>query len=69
VYVCISIIGCKGFWNYDAVNVIRLQPSKVDRNRILCAPIEIKDILDTENVSEMIEECKKRNRYALGIKR
>lgn len=69
VYICTSIIGCKGYWNYDACNVIRPQPSKVDRDRILCAPIEINDILDTENVGAMIEECKKRTRYALGIKR
>lgn len=69
VYICISIIGCKGYWNYDTGVGIRSQPTKVDRDRILCAPIEIKDILNMENVSAMIEECKKRTRYVLGIKR
>ncbi|MCD8225319.1 MAG: ATP-binding protein [Clostridiales bacterium] len=69
VYICISIIGCKGYWNYDTCFSRHPQPSRVDRDRILCAPIEIRDILDAENVSEMIEECKKRTRYALGIKR
>lgn len=69
VYVCISVIGCKGYWNYDSVSVSCPVSSKVDRDRILCAPIEIRDILDVDLVSEMIEECKKRTRYALGIKR
>jgi len=40
--------------------------SKVDRDRIICTPIEIKDILDVQNVKEMIEECKKITQYALG---
>lgn len=69
VYVCTSVIGCKGYWNYDSASAIRPAPSKVDRDRILCAPIEIKDILDAELVGDMVEECKKRTRYALGIKR
>ena len=38
----------------------------VDGDRIICAPIEIKDISDSDNVEEMIEECKKMTRYALG---
>ena len=66
VYVCTSIIGCKGYWNYDSRNAIHPLPSKVDRDRIICTPIEIKDISDDENVEEMIEECKKMTRYALG---
>lgn len=66
VYVCTSIIGCKGYWNYDCYNSIHPSPSKVDRDRIICTPIEIKDISDVENVEEMIEECKKMTRYALG---
>ncbi len=69
VYVCISVIGCKGYWNYDTVFAVHSIPSKVDRDRILCAPIEIRDLLDVDLVSDMIEECKKRTRYALGIKR
>ena len=68
VYVCTSIIGCKGYWNYDSRNAIHPLPSKVDRDRILCAPIEIKDISDADNVEEIIEECKKMTRYALGKK-
>lgn len=66
VYVCTSIIGCKGYWNYDSNNSIHSLLSKVDRDRIVCAPIEIKDISDAENVEKMIEECKKMTRYALG---
>lgn len=66
VYVCTSIVGCKGYWNYDSLNTIHPLPSRVDRDRIICAPIEIKDISDAENVEEMIEECKKMTRYALG---
>lgn len=66
VYICISIIGCKGYWNYDSRNLIHPIPSKVDRDRIICMPVEIKDISDAESVEEMIEECKKMTRYALG---
>lgn len=66
VYVCTSIIGCKGYWNYNNQNTIHPLPSKVDRDRIICTPIEIKDISDAANVEEMIEECKKMTRYALG---
>lgn len=66
VYVCTSIIGCKGYWNYDSLNSIHPLPSKVDRDRVICTPIEIKDLSDAENVEEMIEECKKMTRYALG---
>ena len=68
VYVCTSIIGCKGYWNYDGRNTIHPLPSKVDRDRIICTPIEIKDILNAKNVEQMIEECKKMTRYALGKK-
>ena len=66
VYVCTSIIGCKGYFNYDTRNSIHPLPSKVDRDRIICAPIEIEDISDVENVKEMIKECMKMTRYALG---
>ena len=66
VYICTSIIGCKGYWNYDSHNTIHPLPSKVDRDRIMCIPIEIKDISDIQNVADMIEECKKMTRYALG---
>ena len=36
VYVCTSIIGCKGHWNYDSRNAINPLPSRVDRDRIIC---------------------------------
>ncbi|XCP86582.1 ATP-binding protein [Roseburia hominis] len=68
VYICTSIIGCKGYRNYGySVGIHSVSP-KIDRDRILCSPIEIKDITDAENVQAMIEECKKMTRYALGTK-
>lgn len=68
MYVCTSIIGCKGYWNYDNHPAIHPVASKVDRNRILCEPIEIRDILDSEEVEKMTEECRKMTGYALGIR-
>jgi hypothetical protein len=68
MFVCIAILGCKGYWNYESYSFIRPVSSKIDRDRILCVPIEIKDISDTENVEKMIEECKKMTRYALGMR-
>jgi hypothetical protein len=68
VFVCVSILGCKGYWNYDSSDVFRPVPSRIDRDRILCSPIEIKDISDIAEVKEMIEECKKMTRYALGMR-
>lgn len=66
VYVCTSILGCKGLWNYNYQNSIHPLPSRVDRDRIICTPIEIKNLSDAGDVDEMIEECKKMTRYALG---
>lgn len=66
IFICTSIIGCKGYRNYDSSGFIHPLPSKVDRDRIICIPIEIKDISDTSNVTAMIGECKKMTRYALG---
>lgn len=68
VYVCTTIIGCKGYRNYDEQFSFRPIISQVDRNRILCTPIEIKDILDAENVEDIIKECRKTTKYALGIR-
>jgi hypothetical protein len=68
MYVCISIYGCKGYWNYEILRNYNSVPARIDRDRILCEPIEIKDISDTQNVEEMIEECKKITRYALGMR-
>ena len=65
MYVCISIIGCKGYRNYSGYASMHSEP-RIDRDRILCAPIEIGDILKAENVEDMVEECKKMTRYALG---
>lgn len=67
MYVCISIIGCKGYRNYSGYASMHSEP-RIDRDRILCAPIEIGDILKAENVKDMVEECKKMTRYALGSK-
>lgn len=68
MYICTSIIGCKGYRNYDNRSLSFPNISKIDRNRILCNPIEIKDILDAETVEKMINESKKMTRYALGMK-
>lgn len=68
MYICVSIIGCKGYRNYDNRPLNHPDMSRIDRDRIMCTPIEIKDILDSENVEKMIEECKKMTRYALGMK-
>lgn len=68
VYICTSVIGCKGYRNYgNQVGIHSVSP-KIDRDRILCNPIEIKDMSDAENVQAMIEECKKMTRYALGMR-
>lgn len=68
MYICTSIIGCKGYWNFDNRSAAYPVASKVDRDRIFCTPIEVRDILDAENVDKMIEECKTMTRYALGMK-
>lgn len=68
MYICTSIIGCKGYRNYYNRSLIYPDMSRIDRDRILCTPIEVKDILNTDNVEKMVEECKKMTRYALGIK-
>ena len=68
MYICISIIGCKGYWNFDNRSAVDPVASKIDRDRIFCTPIEVRDILDAGNVDKMIEECKTMTRYALGMK-
>ena len=67
MYVCVTIIGCKNMWSeYEFKNDYA---AKVDRNEIFCMPLEIKDILDKENVNEVIEECRKAIMYSLGRRR
>jgi hypothetical protein len=68
MFVCVSILGCKGYWNDEIRYDFRPASARIDRDRILCEPIEIKDISDTQNVEKMIEECKKITRYALGMR-
>ncbi|MGF0148695.1 hypothetical protein ACQRDF_15115 [Lachnospiraceae bacterium SGI.054] len=46
VYVCVSLLECKGYWNYVSGVSVHPAASKIDRDRILCEPIEIKDISD-----------------------
>lgn len=68
VYICVAILGCKGMisspYNYQT-NYF----AKVDRNRILCTPIEIRDILDEKEANAALVRCKKEMYYALGIKK
>lgn len=66
MYVCVTIIGCKGYWNYIE-NQYSIKPTKVARNRIWCMPIEISDILNEEQVRDGIEDCVQIIKYSLGI--
>ena len=43
-------------------------PTKVDRNQIVCTPIEIRNIQDDEQVREGIENCIRMTKYSLGIR-
>lgn len=64
MFVCVSILGCKNLWNkFPSWQ----KSAKVDRDKILCNPLEIKDILDEEQMENAIEECKKIVKYSLGI--
>ena len=67
MYVCISIFGCKGLWSDE--DFYSDYYAKVDRDEIFCMPLEIYDILDSKNVSEVMEECKKMINYSLGIRK
>ena len=42
---------------------------KVDRDCIICSPIEIRDILDEAEVDDMIKVCKRETLYAVGVKK
>ena len=65
IYVCATIVGCKGMWNY--ISNKGVANTKVDRNKIMCLPVEISNILDEEQVEIGIEECIQMTKYSLGI--
>ena len=67
MYICVTIIGCKGYWNYTLSGLDT--PTQVDRNKIMCIPVEIRNILDEEQVEESIENCIRTTKYSLGIRR
>lgn len=53
----------------DTVNAYGANtPTKVDRNQIVCTPIEIRNIQDDEQVREGIENCIRMTKYSLGIR-
>ena len=53
----------------DTVNAYGANtPTKVDRNQIVCTPIEIRNIQDDEQVKEGIENCIRMTKYSLGIR-
>lgn len=69
MYVCVTIVGCKGLWNYTANAYGANTPTKVDRNQIVCMPIEIRNIQDDQQVREGIENCIRMTKYSLGIRK
>lgn len=69
MYVCVTIVGCKDLWNYTANAYGANTPTKVDRNQIVCMPIEIRNIQDDQQVREGIENCIRMTKYSLGIRK
>lgn len=69
MYVCVSIYGCKGLWNDEMDRFGMNAPTKVDRNEIVCAPIEIRNILDEEQLARGKEDSVRMTKYALGIRK
>ncbi|MDE6725338.1 MAG: hypothetical protein K2J79_07010 [Ruminiclostridium sp.] len=55
VYVCISIVGCKGMIS-ESANYNTLYKGTIDRNIIKCTPTAIDDISD----NDLISYCKKK---------
>lgn len=49
VFLCLSIIGCKGMLS-ETTNNISPFKGKIDRNNIMCTPVEIEDIADSAKV-------------------
>lgn len=68
MYVCVTIVGCKDLWNYTVNAYGANTPTKVDRNQIVCTPIEIRNIQDDEQVREGMENCIRMTKYSLGIR-
>ena len=66
MYIGVTIVGSKGYWNYipSALDA----PTQVDRDKIMCIPIEIRNILDVQQVEEGIGNCIRATKYSLGIK-
>lgn len=69
MYVCVTIVGCKDLWNYTANAYGANTPTKVDRNQIVCMPIEIRNIRDEQQVREGTENCIRMTKYSLGIRK
>ena len=69
MYVCVTIVGCKDLWNYTVNAYGANTPTKVDRNQIVCTPIEIRNIQDDEQVRESIENSIRMTKYSLGIRK
>ena len=69
MYICVTIYGCKGLWNYEANLFGTNTPTKVDRNEIICTPIEVSNILDDEQLARGKEDCVRMTKYALGIRK
>ena len=69
MYLCVTICGCKGLWNYEANLFGTNTPTRVDRNEVVCAPIEISSILDDEQRARRKEDCVRMTKYALGIRK
>ena len=67
VYICTSILGCKGLWSDKDFYCDYV--GQVDRDEIYCMPIEIKDIIDETAIDEMREKVHKTIKYALGIRK
>ena len=68
MYICVTIVGCEGCWNYISNLNNSDTPTKIDRNKIQCIPIEIQDILDEVQVEKGTENCIKMTKYSLGIR-
>ena len=69
MYICVTIYGCKGLWNYETNLVGVNTPTKVDRNEIICIPIEIRNILNDEQRERGKEDCVRMTKYSLGIRK
>ena len=64
MYIC----GCKDLWNYETNLMGASTPTKVDRNEIICVPIEIRNILNDEQRERGKEDCVRMTKYSLGIR-